>query len=126
LGFAVMGARTLWWGGCAWDSFAVPHLLRDEPEVLASTRCPGGGDALAFAAGADVPPAGGEVAHFLVPAAHMWDDVVHTCRHQRLFCSEACVDTWLGATGHATGYVMDLGTLWPPGRPQDRGGGGRG
>src|SRR5215467_9253395 len=22
LGFSVMGERTLWWGGCAWDSFA--------------------------------------------------------------------------------------------------------
>jgi hypothetical protein len=24
LGFAVMGTQTLWWGGCAWDSFALP------------------------------------------------------------------------------------------------------
>ena len=29
LGFAVMGRRTLWWGGCAWDSFALPHLGSD-------------------------------------------------------------------------------------------------
>ncbi len=42
----------------------------------------------------------------------MWDDVVHTCRHQRLFCSTGCVDTWLEATGPARGYVMDLSTLW--------------
>lgn len=27
LGFSVMGQDTLWWGGCAWDSFAIPHLL---------------------------------------------------------------------------------------------------
>ena len=40
LGFSVMGARTLWWGGCAWDSFALPHLLREEDEVLVATRCP--------------------------------------------------------------------------------------
>jgi Alkylmercury lyase len=40
LGFSVMGARTLWWGGCAWDSFALPHLLRDEDDVLVATRCP--------------------------------------------------------------------------------------
>jgi hypothetical protein len=25
LGFAVMGTSTLWWGGCAWDSFAISH-----------------------------------------------------------------------------------------------------
>jgi Alkylmercury lyase len=42
----------------------------------------------------------------------MWDDVVHTCRHQRLFCSEDCVSAWLQATGSERGYVMDLGTLW--------------
>ena len=24
LGFSVMGERNLWWGGCAWDSFAIP------------------------------------------------------------------------------------------------------
>ena len=23
LGFSVMGERNLWWGGCAWDSFAI-------------------------------------------------------------------------------------------------------
>ena len=40
LGFSVMGARTLWWGGCAWDSFALPHLLPGEGEVLVATRCP--------------------------------------------------------------------------------------
>jgi hypothetical protein len=52
------------------------------------------------------------VAHFLVPVAHMWDDVVHTCGHQSLFCSTDCVDDWLGRSGHERGYVMDLATLW--------------
>ena len=27
LGFCVMGERTLWWGGCAWDSFAIPRSV---------------------------------------------------------------------------------------------------
>ncbi len=110
LGFSVMGRRTLWWGGCAWDSFAVPHVVDDEPEVLVATRCPGCGAAHAWVVGRDGPPAGAEVAHFLVPVARMWDDVVHTCGHQRLFCGEACVDRWLD--GRARGYVMDLATLW--------------
>jgi len=63
-------------------------------------------------ADAIAPPVGDQVAHFLVPAAAMWDDVVHTCGHQRLFCHERCVDVWLESTGHARGYVMDLPTLW--------------
>jgi hypothetical protein len=112
LGFSVMGRATLWWGGCCWDSFALPHLLPDEGSVLVATRCPGCGAALAWDVGRDAPPGGDEVAHFLVPAAHIWDDVVHTCGNQRLFCGEACVDAWLEASGNERGYVMDLATLW--------------
>src|SRR5882724_9523366 len=40
LGFSVMGTQTLWWGGCAWDSLALPHLLPGEGELLVATRCP--------------------------------------------------------------------------------------
>jgi hypothetical protein len=40
LGFSVMGRDTLWWGGCAWDSFALPHLLPDQSPVLVATACP--------------------------------------------------------------------------------------
>jgi len=47
-----------------------------------------------------------------VPAAHMWDDVVHTCGNQRIFCSPTCVDQWLERTGQTRGYIMDLAALW--------------
>jgi hypothetical protein len=112
LGFSVMGADTLWWGGCAWDSFALPHLIPSQSPVLVATRCPHCDRPLAWNVGTDTPPTGAEVAHFLVPAAHMWDDVVHTCGNQRLFCSADCVDGWLEETENTRGYVMDLTTLW--------------
>lgn len=112
LGFSVMGSSTLWWGGCAWDAFAVPHLMPSQSPVLVATRCPNCDTALAWDVDTHQPPTGPEVAHFLVPAAHMWDDVVHTCSHQRLFCSEACVDHWLERSGNTRGYLMDLATLW--------------
>lgn len=112
LGFSVMGVDTLWWGGCAWDAFALPHLLPEQSPVLVATRCPGCGRPLAWNLDPTEPPDGDEVAHFLVPAAHMWDDVVHTCSHQRLFCSSNCIDTWLQSSGKTLGYVMDLRTLW--------------
>ena len=110
-GFSVMSPDTLWWGGCAWDSFAIPHLV-DGGDVLVATRCPSDGRPLAWVVGRAGPPAGEEVAHFLVPAAHIWDDVVHTCEHQLVFCSDACIDRWLADNGHAEGYRMDLATLW--------------
>jgi hypothetical protein len=112
LGFSVMGQRTLWWGGCAWDSFALPHLLPDEGEVLVATRCPACGRPHALAVGHSEPPPGDQVAHFPVPVARMWDDVVRTCGGQRLFCSPDCLAAWLSRTGQAEGYVMDLPTLW--------------
>jgi hypothetical protein len=112
LGFSVMGSSTLWWGGCAWDAFAIPHLVQDEPEVLVATRCPGCAAPHAWVVDRNRPPEGDQVAHFLVPVAHMWDDVVHTCGHQRLFCDDSCVEVWLGRTSHDKGYVMHLATLW--------------
>ncbi|HEY2288541.1 MAG TPA: organomercurial lyase [Streptosporangiaceae bacterium] len=112
LGFSVMGARTLWWGGCAWDSFALPHLLPGEPEVLVATRCPACARPHAWAVGRDGPPPGDQVAHFPVPVARMWDDVVRTCGGQRLFCSPDCIAVWRAEAGQPEGYVMDLPTLW--------------
>ncbi|QFY10251.1 hypothetical protein GBF35_29705 [Nonomuraea phyllanthi] len=112
LGFSVMGQSTLWWGGCAWDSFALPHLLSAEGEVLVATRCPNCAAPHAWAVGREAPPEGEQVAHFLVPVARMWDNVLHTCANQRLFCGPDCVEVWLRRTGHDRGYVMDLTTLW--------------
>jgi hypothetical protein len=112
LGFSVMGRQTLWWGGCCWDAFALPHLLPAEGEVLVATRCPACSRPHAWNVGTAGPPPGDQVAHFLVPAARMWDDVVHTCRHQRIFCSRQCVAHWAGAHDAEPGYVTDLSTLW--------------
>lgn len=112
LGFSVMGAATLWWGGCAWDSFALPHLLVDDPEVPVATTCFGCAAAHAWVVSRVAPPAGDQLAHFLVPAAHIWDDVIHACAHQRLFCNADCIAAWLDRTDNDEGYVMDLATLW--------------
>jgi hypothetical protein len=112
LGFSVMGKSTLWWGGCAWDAFALPHLVKSEPEVLIATTCPNCKKALAWNVNSSTPPAGREIAHFLVPTSNMWDDVVHTCGNQRIFCSGICLDEWLAQSGHHKGYVLNLGVLW--------------
>jgi Alkylmercury lyase len=112
LGFSVMGRDTLWWGGCAWDSFALPHLLPDQGPMLVATTCPACDRAHAWRVDDREPPPGGQVAHFLVPAARMWDDVVYTCQNQRIFCSEDCVAIWLNESGHQRGSVLDLPTLW--------------
>jgi hypothetical protein len=42
----------------------------------------------------------------------MWDDVVHTCSNQRLFCSDECLNDWLRDNDLQQGYLMDVATLW--------------
>ncbi|GMK59447.1 hypothetical protein CspeluHIS016_0800530 [Cutaneotrichosporon spelunceum] len=112
LGFSAMGTSVLWWGGCCWDAFALPHLLPTQAPVLVATRCPGCCRPIAMDVDDKAPPKGDAIAHFLVPMAHAWDDVVHTCAHQRLFCGEDCLDAWLKREGRSRGYVMSTETLW--------------
>ena len=110
LGFAVMGEKTLWWGGCSWDSFALPNLLSQE--VVVSTTCPNCLSAFVWRVNPHTPPKGDQLAHFLVPVKQMWTDVVHTCGNQRIFCNEECLDSWLVKSQNEKGYVMNLATLW--------------
>jgi hypothetical protein len=112
LGFSVMTATCLYWGGCAWDSFAIPHLVPGVDEALVATTCPNCGTPHAWVVSAATPPAGGQVAHFVVPVQRMWDDVVRTCAQQRLFCSPDCVHAWLATTGNPHGATLDLVALW--------------
>ena len=110
LGFSVMGTSTLWWGGCAWDSFALPNLL--STEVVVATTCLNCSRAHSWRVDPDTPPQGQQIAHFLIPTSRMWDDVIHTCGNQRIFCDELCLKKWLKNSGHDYGYSMDLETLW--------------
>ena len=111
-GFSVMGPDTLWWGGCAWDAFAIPNLVPDAQSVLIATTCPACATPHAWTVTNQGPPAGDQVAHFLVPTARIWPDAAHACAHQRIFCSEPCVDAWLERTGNDRGYLLTLTTLW--------------
>lgn len=114
MGFVVASEHQKWWGGCAWDSFAIPSLVG--ARCLVATHCAGCGLPLALDVDPDRPPppggAGDLVAHFLVPVRGIWDDVVRTCSNQRLFCNHSHVDDWLAASGSTKGAVLDLTTLW--------------
>jgi hypothetical protein len=110
LGFSVMGSSTLWWGGCAWDSFALPNLL--STEVVVATTCLNCSQSHSWRVDPNTPPQGQQIAHFLIPTSRMWDDVIHTCGNQRIFCDEICLKKWLESSGNDHGYSMDLMTLW--------------
>ena len=110
--FSVMGPETLWWGGCAWDAFAIPNLIGGVSSVLVATTCPACETPHAWTVTDEAPPSGDQVAHFLVPADRIWPDAAHACENQQIFCSEDCVTAWLNRTGQTRGYVMSLAQLW--------------
>lgn len=110
--FSVMGPDTLWWGGCAWDAFAIPHLVEAAPSVLVATTCPACETPHAWTVTDQQPPSGDQVAHFLVPTDRIWPDAAHACENQQIFCSEACVAAWLDRTAQPRGHVMSLTQLW--------------
>ncbi|GII81895.1 membrane protein [Sphaerisporangium rufum] len=111
-GFSVMGRSTLYWGGCAWDAFAIPHLVDREPRALIATECPGCARPMAWIVDRAAPPPGDEVVHFLVPAARAWDDVIHTCTHQRVFCDHDCLRSWSRSSGLPIGTTFGIDVLW--------------
>jgi hypothetical protein len=111
-GFSVKSDRVLWWGGCAWDAFAISHLVPDASPALVATTCPACGTAHAWQVSRDIETAGTQLVHFLVPMAEVWDDVVHACENQSIFCDESCLAQWLSATGNERGATFDIPTLW--------------
>jgi Alkylmercury lyase len=138
MGFVVASDEQKWWGGCAWDSFGIMAALGQR--VLVATTCMGCGRPLALLADPQAPPPEPYVAHFLVPAARWWDDVVRTCSTIRLACHAGHVEDWAAATGGrgaaawmvgetasvraastsareaSVGAVVDLKTMWRLGK----------
>lgn len=112
LGFVVASSKQKWWGGCAWDSFAIPSLIKET--CLVATHCPSCGHAIALDVEPDRPPENDNdwVAHFVVPVPEMWNDVVYTCSNQLIFCDRTHVEEWLQKTGNSFGTILDLSTLW--------------
>jgi len=70
-----VGDRT-YFANCSWDSFGIPAALHAEGEV--HSRCEQTLEPIRLRVGREGPEAGPVVAHFAVPAAKWWADLVYT------------------------------------------------
>ena len=66
------------------DALGDPADLGDQAPMLVATTCPACDHAHAWRVDDREPPIGDQIAHFLVPTARMWNDVVYTCGNQRI------------------------------------------
>jgi hypothetical protein len=72
--FPVKVGERLYYGNCIWDAMGIPAMLKDDGVIDASCGCCGTAMSLKVANGRLERSEG--VAHFAIPAAHWWDDIV--------------------------------------------------
>ncbi len=66
----------VWWGNCIWDTLGILAMVGADGSVRSS--CPDCGEALELMVQAGELSAARAVAHFSVPAARWWENIVFT------------------------------------------------
>jgi Alkylmercury lyase len=72
--FLVRAGDLSWYGNCIWDAMGIPAMLKRDATIEASCGCCGTAMRLAVTNGSLEEAPG--IAHFAIPAAHWWDDIV--------------------------------------------------
>jgi hypothetical protein len=72
--FLVRAGERSWYANCIWDSMAIAATLHADVELESSCGCCGA--AIDLRVPQDCRPDDERVAHFAIPAAHWWDDIV--------------------------------------------------
>jgi hypothetical protein len=71
--FPVSIGNRSWYGNCIWDAMGIAAMMHDKAVIAASCGCCGTAMTLWVP---DECIADERTAHFAVPAAHWWDDIV--------------------------------------------------
>ena len=72
--FPVRVGERSYYGNCIWDAMGIPAMLKQDGVIDASCGCCGTAMTLRITNGSLEAAPG--IAHFAIPAAHWWDDVV--------------------------------------------------
>jgi hypothetical protein len=73
--FVVRIGERSWWGNCIWDAMGIAAMVGADAEVDASCGCCG--TSMKLQIPCDCRDEDSRVAHFAIPAAHWWDDIVY-------------------------------------------------
>jgi hypothetical protein len=72
--FPITIGASSWYGNCIWDAMGIASILHSE--ALIKTSCGCCGTAINIRVPDDCSDASELRAHFAIPAAHWWDDIV--------------------------------------------------
>ena len=74
--FRVSAGAKAWWGNCIWDALGIIAMTGKDGDL--QTSCPDCGEGLTLQVRDGKLLTSETIAHFTVPAAHWWDDIVFT------------------------------------------------
>ena len=74
--FVVAAAGKSYFANCVWDAYGIAAALHQDVDI--STNCGCCGEAMTLAERQGTPVQTPGIAHFAVPAAHWWDNIVYT------------------------------------------------
>jgi hypothetical protein len=72
--FVVTISSRVWFGNCIWDAMGIAAMIGADAELEASCGCCG--TSMKLAIPGECRQGDERVAHFAIPAAHWWDDIV--------------------------------------------------
>ena len=72
--FLVKARGHSYYGNCIWDAMGIPAMLKQDAVIEASCGCCSTAMNLSITNGSLAEAQG--IAHFAIPAAHWWDDIV--------------------------------------------------
>ena len=72
--FLVRAGDGSWYGNCIWDAMGIPAMMEQDATIEASCGCCGTAMQVSIIDGSLEEASG--IAHFAIPAAHWWNDIV--------------------------------------------------
>jgi hypothetical protein len=108
--FVVNSSRGLWWGNCAWCSFGIAALIKEDVSIKTSFGAHG--------EQVTIHIINGEVQekdlyiHFPIPMKDAWDNVIYTCSNMLVFKDENQVDLWTKSHNIPKGDIQQMDKIW--------------
>lgn len=108
--FLVKSAKGIWWGNCAWCSFGVAALLKED--VTITTRLGAYDEQIV------IHISNGELlekdlyVHFPISMKKAWDNVIYTCSNMLVFQNEQQVDEWAKRHNIPKGDIQPIANIW--------------
>ena len=75
-GIRVTANQKSWWAVCAWDALGISVVLNADSDI--ETTCPDCSARIDLQVRSASVSGDAEIIRFGVPAAHFWDDIIHT------------------------------------------------